>query len=840
MKNCNKTYLTELLGFSNEIQGIDMNFKDKKLEEIYQKSNIINENNKSILFCVLCCLAYIFSMAFSLFVNDFKFVVSMIPHSICMVIEIVLAKVSSNNKDNYKLVNFLKYIRFSIFYFEITILLLFPANFKQDNFLRYIYGTILAMNCLYLYYFDYNIIMIVIVAIFNSLIIITIQYKFSFPAYYFVPEVVMNLVYYFVTSLIKRYELSNRKESFYEHHKNEHYIEYIKQLIDVLNTMVISIKKDDVLFMNNLANNFLKEENIIKEERKETEITNTLIVDQINPKDKLNLFFDSICLISPFESASFELKEGKSLNEIISDIFSDGNINSNYFTRVGYFKTLNNRSKSFEIYVRKLKFKDEVLEILIYDITEIKLAEKISIETKYKQKILGKIAHEFKTPLITITSLVNRMMQNQKDSNIDDPNLRILNHINNLSNYTIVLISDIIQYSSNSIDLRLNKTEVNIRDEMEFCVNVLRTLVDCNENKANKIQTSIEIEEMIDSVSVITDKNRLKQIILNLISNAVKFTLVGFIKIKVKYISEKSSLVISVIDSGMGIKESDNHLIFQENVQLCVNQEYNSKGSGLGLSIVKNLAQSLNHNIWFKSIYGKGSKFSLEMQCTLNPEIQRQNSLQNSISEGFIEEKTNKIINSNNYKSICHLSCENDFSDILNYNETFKKAIIKVNEDFDENDKFQSNLIVETFSINLGVYNTNSNYDIIVIDDQRFIRDSLVNIIKNVIKKLETPNVEIIEGSDGIDLLNHIRLDHSHKIKCIFIDENMQYLNGTDVIKILRKLENNGKIQNYNVVSITAFEDNETKERILNSGANSIISKPCTKSDITKILKKLF
>ena len=68
----------------------------------------------------------------------------------------------------------------------------------------------------------------------------------------------------------------------------------------------------------------------------------------------------------------------------------------------------------------------------------------------------------------------------------------------------------------------------------------------------------------------------------------------------------------------------------------------------------------------------------------------------------------------------------------------------------------------------------------------------------------------------------------------------MQYLNGTDVIKILRKLENNGKIQNYNVVSITAFEDNETKERILNSGANSIISKPCTKSDITKILKKLF
>ena len=86
MKNCSKEYLTELLGFSKEIEGVDMNFKDKILEENYRVSNCTKEIEKSKFFCALVCIAYILSMIYSLILNNFKPVISTITHSICLII----------------------------------------------------------------------------------------------------------------------------------------------------------------------------------------------------------------------------------------------------------------------------------------------------------------------------------------------------------------------------------------------------------------------------------------------------------------------------------------------------------------------------------------------------------------------------------------------------------------------------------------------------------------------------------------------------------------------------------------------------------------------------------
>ena len=145
---------------------------------------------------------------------------------------------------------------------------------------------------------------------------------------------------------------------------------------------------------------------------------------------------------------------------------------------------------------------------------------------------------------------------------------------------------------------------------MEFSFNILRTLVKCNENKANSIDTILEIEEKINSLIVFTDENRLKQIILNFVSNAVKFTLSGLIKLSAQYFEETNTIEISVNDSGFGIKEEDYYMIFNEELKLVINQEYNKTGSGLGLSICKNLAQFLDYEIGFKSQYGKDLNFT--------------------------------------------------------------------------------------------------------------------------------------------------------------------------------------------------------------------------------------
>ena len=68
----------------------------------------------------------------------------------------------------------------------------------------------------------------------------------------------------------------------------------------------------------------------------------------------------------------------------------------------------------------------------------------------------------------------------------------------------------------------------------------------------------------------------------------------------------------------------------------------------------------------------------------------------------------------------------------------------------------------------------------------------------------------------------------------------MEFLNGSEAVRIIRKMEENNKILHYPIVSITAFEDTQTRQNIINSGVDSIITKPCNKSDILHLLSKFF
>ena len=99
-------------------------------------------------------------------------------------------------------------------------------------------------------------------------------------------------------------------------------------------------------------------------------------------------------------------------------------------------------------------------------------------------------------------------------------------------------------------------------------------------------------------------------------------------------------------------------------------------------------------------------------------------------------------------------------------------------------------------------------------------------MLNKVLISLNINDCSIIEASDGIELLNIVIKDKNNKIKCIFIDENMDYLNGSETVKIIRKLQNMDKINSYNIVSITALEDNESKIKILKSGVNLMIMMP--------------
>ncbi len=98
---------------------------------------------------------------------------------------------------------------------------------------------------------------------------------------------------------------------------------------------------------------------------------------------------------------------------------------------------------------------------------------------------------------------------------------------------------------------------------------------------------------------------------------------------------------------------------------------------------------------------------------------------------------------------------------------------------------------------------------------------------------------KIKEGNDGSDIIKNIVLDQNknNRIKCIITDENMEYINGSRAIKIIRNLEKDKKIKPVTIVSIFAIEENISKKSINESGADYSFGKPCNQNDQTKFLK---
>lgn len=294
------------------------------------------------------------------------------------------------------------------------------------------------------------------------------------------------------------------------------------------------------------------------------------------------------------------------------------------FTSLGIF-SLENNDKTEKIYFDVLHRHTEINEgkcdyledFFFYDITDLmNYKQQIFEENIKKQKILAKIAHEFKTPLNSIISMIDRI----KDSDIilAENTQYKLEMICNLSNYVTFLISDIIQYAdiSDISDMKINNnTVINIKEILSFCFDILNTLMDCNRNKKDNITAHLQIDEIINYCEIRADEIRLKQILLNFISNAIKFTKNGHIKLKCKKteIENKNFIIISVKDTGIGIKEADIKLVGKE-FYVLNDQDFSttkSLGSGLGLNICIKLIEKMNFVFDFKSKYRNGSKFSI-------------------------------------------------------------------------------------------------------------------------------------------------------------------------------------------------------------------------------------
>jgi len=217
---------------------------------------------------------------------------------------------------------------------------------------------------------------------------------------------------------------------------------------------------------------------------------------------------------------------------------------------------------------------------------------------KAKMDFLNTVSHELKTPLTAIYA--NLELLEEVKGKLSEKNINNLNALRRNSNQLRYFIDNILEIARiQSKKFTLNISEIDLKDCLKSIENDLKILAD----KEN-IKLIVELDRPI---KISTDEIRLTEILTNLIDNAIKFTEKGYVKVRVR--KQYGSILVEVIDTGMGISEDKISKLFKKFSQISTPLKSEVRGTGLGLSITKELVELLGGKINVKSEPGKGSTF---------------------------------------------------------------------------------------------------------------------------------------------------------------------------------------------------------------------------------------
>lgn len=277
---------------------------------------------------------------------------------------------------------------------------------------------------------------------------------------------------------------------------------------------------------------------------------------------------------------------------------------------------------------------NEVIGLLIigFDITDRKLEhemlqlakENAEKSTAMKSNFLANMSHEIRTPMNGVLGFIQLL----KETNLLEEQAEFVNHAQKSSEILLDIINDILDFSKIEADkLQIDNISFDIRSIVED-VNVIGTL-----NAENK---DVEVSSLICSdipQKIYGDPGRVKQILNNLVSNAIKFTHEGEVIIYVKQISgdaDNTVLSFEVKDSGIGIEEDKLSLIFEAFTQSDTSMTRKFGGTGLGLAISKKLVDMMGGQINVESKIGEGSTFTFTIP--FKKDKRRNKKIDNSIN----------------------------------------------------------------------------------------------------------------------------------------------------------------------------------------------------------------
>jgi signal transduction histidine kinase/CheY-like chemotaxis protein len=410
-----------------------------------------------------------------------------------------------------------------------------------------------------------------------------------------------------------------------------------------------------------------------------------------------------------------------------------------------------------------------------------------------KTEFLANISHEIRTPLNGLMGAINLIHEKNINKEVND----LCNLAESSSEMLHNIINDILDISKlDHHKVVLNKKPTDIH---KIITDLTSPLLKAINKKGLFYTQTIDIDE---NLLLVIDKTRVSQIILNLLTNAIKFTEKGSITLDANLTTKgkQTSLAISVTDTGIGISLEDIDRLFKRFEQVSKSNYLRNQGTGLGLSIYKRLIDLMNGQQNVKSVISQGSQFSFYIPVE-------------TINKADYTAKNDTA--DNNEEIILFKGDELDLK-VQGKDDQLLKTLQPLSSGTLEKPKKLPKLhilIAEDIPLNqmlIKQYLRNSDCTYEIVENGQMV----VDMIKDFDSKKEIPNFDVI-----------------------LMDIQMPIMGGIEATEIIRRSASN--LKNIPIIALTANAHDEMKKECLEMGFTGFISKPFTKDDLRLELNKL-
>ena len=501
-----------------------------------------------------------------------------------------------------------------------------------------------------------------------------------------------------------------------------------------------------------------------------------------------------------------------------------------------------NFNKFYEMKISKIPWGDsQCLLILLSDITKSKRIIELKNLDNYKNQLLASISHDLRTPLNGVIGMVNTAISQTNDEKIKDFLIIALRSANLLD----FLIKDILDFSQISYKkLRLNLESFKLDALIDEVLNIMHF------QAINRLIDLRYEGNYPKEMNVIhSDANRIKQILINLIGNAIKFTKQGYVKLKVEtmnfpIMNYEEILKFSVEDSGIGIKPENTSKLFTLFGKLeQEDPEINKHGIGLGLAISDNLAKllcnSTNNGLHVESIYGEGSTFWFYIDTN-------KTGLKSCKSDQIIDnscksfDRTDWTIQSfDNNHSPNHVNFHN-----IHHNSMFSSHIKPISS-FNDLPKLlnHDNMYIPSLDIHhkpssftLNNHNNIDKHDAVIL----LVDDDMINLY--VLEKyLDAFNgvktIRAMHGAEAVDIVKLEYIDQNANLILILMDCNMPIMDGYEATEIIIKEIDKKGLKKVPIIGISAGDSDAEIEKGIKAGMMRLMVKPVRKDEFINQIK---